>query len=270
MIDKYKRDINMLKIELSSYSKLSLDDMKFIISNIVQLGINNIELDLKNTIDYNYLIDLIFFMSNKCNIHEINISSECIGIEPYLNKLKNVGLKSIVIYIDSLKQYRYRTIHHGANINDIVKIIDKCIDLKLHTTLKCILINEFNTDEINDYISMTKSHPIDVCFSEIIPMDRNIKGFEDSYVDINKLLNSNKLFTSVGNIYVESHNYSEKCIRCNNVIVTYSGFIKTCVHKNSGFDIKPYIYKPMMFKEIVKEIIYLKPKNNIEAGAYYG
>lgn len=282
MIDRYNRDVTKLKIELSSYSTLKLDDLKFIISNIAQLGINNIDLDLKNAIDYNYLIDVIDFIRYECNIDEISVISECIGIQPYLKSLKKSGLKNIIICIDSLKQYKYKSIHSGSNINDIIKTIDNCLDLDFKITIKCILINEFNTDEINDYISMTKLNPIDVCFSEIIPVSGKLKDFENSYIDINKLLSSNsnvfsigtinkyKLFNSVGNIYVESHNYSENCSTCNKIIMTDSAFIKTCVHKNSGFDIKPYIYKPMLFKETVKEIICLKPKNNIESGAYYG
>ena len=54
MIDQYKRSINKLTIELSTYSSLDFEELKFIISNMVQLGINNINLDLKNTIDYDY------------------------------------------------------------------------------------------------------------------------------------------------------------------------------------------------------------------------
>ena len=134
MIDQYKCNINKLIIELSTYSSLDFEELKFIISNMVQLGINNINLDLKNTIDYNYLINIVDFISSECNTYDIGITSECIGIQPYLKRLKNSGLRDIIICIDSLKQYKYKNIHCGANVNDIIKIIDTCINLNLNTT----------------------------------------------------------------------------------------------------------------------------------------
>ena len=272
MIDQYKCNINKLIIELSTYSSLDFEELKFIISNMVQLGINNINLDLKNTIDYNYLINIVDFISSECNTYDIGITSECIGIQPYLKRLKNSGLRDIVICIDSLKQYKYKNIHCGANINDIIKIIDTCINLNLNTTLKCMVVNGFNNDEINDYISMTKSLPINICLSEIIPKNNKLEEFNKSYINIESILDANpnlskldnrktyKLLNSVGTICVESHNDSKNCINCNEIIITDNGLLKTCVHKNSAFDIKTYMYKPLIFKETIKEIIYLKEK----------
>ena len=234
MIDQYKCNINKLIIELSTYSSLDFEELKFIISNMVQLGINNINLDLKNTIDYDYLVKIVDFISHECNIYDIGITSECIGIQPYLKQLKNVSLRDIVICIDSLKQYKYKNIHGGANVNDIIKTIDTCISLKLNTTLRCIVVNGFNNDEINDYISMTKSLPINICFSEIIPRNNKLEEFNKSYIKVESILDSNsnlykvednyrktyKLSNSVGTVYIESHNDNKKCINCNEVIIT--------------------------------------------------
>ena len=205
MIDQYKCNINKLIIELSTYSSLDFEELKFIISNMVQLGINNINLDLKNTIDYIYFINIVDFISSECNTYDIGITSECIGIQPYLKRLKNSGLRDIIICIDSLKQYKYKNIHCGANVNDIIKIIDTCINLNLNTTLKCIVVNGFNNDEINDYISMTKSLPINICLSEIIPKNNKLEEFNKSYINI------------------ESHNDNKNCINCKENIITDNG-----------------------------------------------
>lgn len=284
MIDQYKRTVNKLILELSDTSKLNLDELKFIINNTTQIGIDSIDIDLKNTIDYDILVEIVSFISRECNIYNICIISECIGMQKYIHKLKNVGLKKVVICIDSLKQYKYKAIHGGSNINDIIKTINTCLSLKLETILKCIVVNGFNIDEINDYIIMTKSLPLDICFSEIIPIPNRLRTFQESYVNIESLLEENtdvyklgsknkhvyKLINSIGSIYIQSHNDSDNCKSCNEIIITDEGIIKTCIHKNNGFDIKPYIYKPMLFKENIKELIYLRQKNNIEGGAYYG
>ena len=73
-----------------------------------------------------------------------------------------------------------------------------------------------------------------------------------------------------GIISIDTHNDFNICRGCNEIILDENGYIKTCIHSNTGVDIKNYINKPLMFKEIVRQAIYTKDKNNIESGAYYG
>ena len=54
------------------------------------------------------------------------------------------------------------------------------------------------------------------------------------------------------------------CNTCNRIRVTSNGKIKPCLHSNEEIDIRFYLNKPMIFKEVLKESIYKKPaKHNL-------
>ena len=54
------------------------------------------------------------------------------------------------------------------------------------------------------------------------------------------------------------------CNKCNRIRITSDGKIKLCLHSNEETDIRYYLNKPMIFKEVLKEIILKKPdKHNL-------
>ena len=54
------------------------------------------------------------------------------------------------------------------------------------------------------------------------------------------------------------------CNTCNRIRITSDGKIKLCLHSNEETDIRYYLNKPMIFKEVLKEIILKKPdKHNL-------
>lgn len=286
MMDRYNREVNKLIISLGKNSILSVNDLKFIIDGVTKLGINMIDLDLDGNIDELKLYDLIYYIKNECNIDYISIITDGKGISDKVSKLKSYGLTNIAIRLESLKQYKYKKLNHQININEVLETIDKCINIRLNTKIICTLINDFNIDEILDFIYLTRCLPVEVNFTELIPESSSINFFKRGYVNIQNLINNIEglhemnyvnqryryysLNNAKGIISIDTHNDFNICRGCNEVILDENGYIKTCIHSNTGVDIKNYINKPLMFKEIVRQAIYTKDKNNIESGAYYG
>ena len=52
------------------------------------------------------------------------------------------------------------------------------------------------------------------------------------------------------------------CSKCNRIRVTSNGTIKSCLHSKQEIDIKQYLDKPLMFREIVKCTILDKPEKH--------
>lgn len=279
MMDRYNREANKLIISLCKSSILKIDSLKFIIKELVNLGIDDIEFDLCDSIDYTSLCNIINYINNECNINYIGIITDGFGIENKINELKSYGLTNISFRLESLKQYKYKRLNHSININEVLDLINKCINLRMNTKIICTLINGFNIDEVLDFINLTKYLPVDVSFSELVPDPNCMKFFNKGYIntkdvvesidDLHKLNYVNgrieyyKLKDSKGLISIDSHNDNcNICLRCNEIFLNENGYIKTCIHSDTGIDTVPYINKPLMFKEIVKQAIYEKPKIN--------
>lgn len=298
MKDSYSREINYLRISLTDKCNLrcvycmeedlkfkedyindvlSFEDYKFIIKNASELGIKKIKFTGGEPLLYPKLSELIYFAKNDCNIEEISITTNGHGFCEKALELKRSGLDRVNISINSLREYRYSAITRGGRLNEVLNTLNTCLRLKLEVKINVILINEFNNDEIHDFMQLAKNFNIDVRFIELMPQGMSKKLYETSYISVKETVES------MGEIeYIEydynspARNYIFKnckgrigiiaplsncfCNNCNKISLTHDGNIKSCI-LGSEIDIKEYINKPIMFKETIKDIIKNKQKS---------
>lgn len=293
MKDNYSSDINYLKISLTDkcnlrcvYCKeeddsieeeyisnlLSLDDYKFIIKSFKELGINKIEFVGGEPLLYPYLKELIHFAKQECNIEDISITTNGQHFSEKALELRNSGLNRVNISIDSLKEYKYSAVTRGGNLTEVINALNTCIRLKLSVEINCTLIDEFNTDEIYDFIRLIKYNNVDVKFVELKPYGKSKKLYNLSYVNAQKLIESLEYINilnceeelntkyyniedSQGRIGITQNKNNCYCENCNNIMINHNGCMKSCVYNDQEIDLKEFLYKPIMFKETVKEMI---------------
>ena len=298
MLDEYGRKIDYAKIYLTDKCNLkcvycipedevdknnlmndtlSLHDYKFIINGLSQVGIRKIRFTGGEPLLYPHLIELIKYTRIECNINDIAITTNGIGLDEMAYELKQSGVKTVNISLDSLKSYKYKSITRGGNLADVLKSINECLSLGIKVKINCVVINGFNDDEIYDFIDMTNHYPIDVRFIELMPLGEGKHFYEDGYFNITNYINKidelskieddidstaklYKLDYAKGRVGVIAPLSSQFCNRCNKIKVTSYGKIKPCISSNEEIDIKYYLNKPMMFKEELKEAIYKKPQ----------
>ena len=300
MLDEYGRKIDYAKISLTDKCNLkcvycipeyevdknnlmndtlSLHDYKFIINGLSQVGIRKIRFTGGEPLLYPHLIELIKYTSIECNINDIAITTNGIGLDGMAYELKQSGVKTVNISLDSLKSYKYKSITRGGNLADVLKSINICFSLGIKVKIYCVVINGFNDDEIYDFINMTNYYHIDVRFIELMPIGEGKYFYEDGYFNITNYINKidklskieddidstaklYKLDYAKGRVGVIAPLSSQFCNRCNKIKVTSDGKIKSCISSNEEIDIRYYLNKPMMFKEELKEAIYKKPQKH--------
>ena len=299
MKDNYLRDINYLRISLTDkcnlrcvYCKeeddnieeeyinniLSFDDYKFIIKSFKELGVNKIKFVGGEPLLYPYLNDLIYFAKQECNIEEISITTNGQHFSERALELKNSGLDRVNISIDSLKEYKYNAVTRGGNLTEVINTLNTCIRLKLPVKINCTLIDEFNTDEVYDFIRLTKYNNVDVRFVELTPYGNSERLYNLSYVNAEELMENLKDINILG--YEEESNTkyykienlkgrigtispTSNCSYENysKIMITHDGFISLGNYEDEEMDLREFLHKPIMFKEVIKEII--KEKNGI-------
>lgn len=300
MLDKYGRNVDYAKISLTDkcnlrcvycmpedkvYEKnlinnsLSFNDYKFIINGLAQVGINKISFTGGEPLLYPHLIDLIKYTHKECKIDDISISTNGIGLNEIAYELRKNGLKTVNISLDSLKSYKYKSITRDGNLTDVLKSINRCLELGINVKINCVVIKGFNDDEIYDFIEMANYYPIDVRFIELIPIGEGKHFFENGYFNITKFINetdelykienekgsSVKLYQAKyakGRIGIITPISCSACNICNSIRITSNGKIKLCLHSNEETDITYYLNKPIIFKEILKETISNKPQKH--------
>lgn len=302
MLDGYERNIDYARISLTDKCNLrcvycmpedkvyennlindtlSFNDYKFIINGLSQVGIKKIKFTGGEPLLYPHLIELIKYAHYECNIDDISITTNGIGLNEIAYELKRSGLKSVNISLDSLKSYKYKSITRGGNLTDVLKSINRCLELGIKVKINCVVIKRFNDDEVYDFIEMANYYPIDVRFIELMPLGEGEYFYENGYFNISNFINDiDELYKiedekgstarlyqakyAKGRIGIITPVSCQFCNTCNRIRITSDGKIKLCLHSNEETDIRYYLNKPMIFKEVLKEIILKKPdKHNL-------
>jgi len=299
MLDGYERNIDYARISLTDKCNLrcvycmpedkvyennlindtlSFNDYKFIINGLSQVGIKKIKFTGGEPLLYPHLIELIKYAHYECNIDDISITTNGIGLNEIAYELKRSGLKSVNISLDSLKSYKYKSITRGGNLTDVLKSINRCLELGIKVKINCVVIKRFNDDEVYDFIEMANYYPIDVRFIELMPLGEGEYFYENGYFNISNFINDiDELYKiedekgSTARLYQAKYAIGiitpiscQFCNTCNRIRITSDGKIKLCLHSNEETDIRYYLNKPMIFKEVLKEIILKKPdKHNL-------
>ena len=302
MLDGYERNIDYARISLTDKCNLrcvycmpedkvyennlindtlSFNDYKFIINGLSQVGIKKIKFTGGEPLLYPHLIELIKYAHYECNIDDISITTNGIGLNEIASELKRSGLKSVNISLDSLKSYKYKSITRGGNLTDVLKSINRCLELGIKVKINCVVIKRFNDDEVYDFIEMANYYPIDVRFIELMPLGEGEYFYENGYFNISNFINDiDELYKiedekgstarlyqakyAKGRIGIITPISCQFCNTCNRIRITSDGKIKLCLHSNEETDIRYYLNKPMIFKEVLKEIILKKPdKHNL-------
>lgn len=302
MLDGYERNIDYARISLTDKCNLrcvycmpedkvyennlindtlSFNDYKFIINGLSQVGIKKIKFTGGEPLLYTHLIELIKYAHYECNIDDISITTNGIGLNEIAYELKRSGLKSVNISLDSLKSYKYKSITRGGNLTDVLKSINRCLELGIKVKINCVVIKRFNDDEVYDFIEMANYYPIDVRFIELMPLGEGEYFYENGYFNISNFINDiDELYKiedekgstarlyqakyAKGRIGIITPISCQFCNTCNRIRITSDGKIKLCLHSNEETDIRYYLNKPMIFKEVLKEIILKKPdKHNL-------
>ncbi|MEG1310533.1 MAG: GTP 3',8-cyclase MoaA [Romboutsia sp.] len=300
MKDKFGRSINYVRISLTDKCNLrcvycmpsdvkfeknyinddlSFDDYKFIVKSMSDLGITKVRFTGGEPLLYPNLVELIRFSYEECNIDDINITTNGIGLADVARDLKINGLKSVNISLDSLKEYKYKSITRNGRLKEVLKSINICLSLGIKVKINCVVIDGFNDDEIDDFIIMTKYYPIDVRFIELMPLGEAKKVYNSGYFNVGAEIDSiedlykvddnekstaqyYKFSGSRGRVGVITPMRCSFCSECNRIRVTSNGIIKPCLHSKEEINIKYYLHKPLMFREIMKEIILGKPEKH--------
>lgn len=304
MIDKYGRNINYLRISLTDRCNLrciycmpsdvefrdeyvndtlSTEDYKFIIKSMANSGITKLRFTGGEPTLHPGLNELIWFAKNECNINDIAITTNGLNLAQIASTLKANGLNKVNISLDSLKVYKYKSITRGGDLTQVLDGINVCLKEGIKVNINCVAIKGFNDDEISDFIELIRYNPIDVRFIELMPIGEGQKIYKNGYINVHEMIESIDGLYPVpseenspakyyqfkgakGRIGVITPLSCSFCKECNRIRVTSNGKIKLCLHSKEEIDIKNYINKPLIFREVLKDIILGKPeKHNLVA-----
>ncbi|WP_316824091.1 GTP 3',8-cyclase MoaA [Pedobacter miscanthi] len=104
---------------------------------------------------------------------ELVITTNGTRVAEMLPILKNAGIKTINISLDTLQPEKFFTITRRDVFHQVRSNIELLLQHKIKVKINMVLMKGLNDNEINDFISWTKHNPIQVRFIEFMPFSGN-------------------------------------------------------------------------------------------------
>ena len=298
MIDRYGRIVDYLRLSLTDKCNLSCvycspqdkkykynyindfmstEDFKFIIKRFSENGIREIKFTGGEVLLHPDLPELVGY-AKECGMKKICITTNGTMLRENILTLKEKGLTTVNINMDSLKRYKYKSVTRTGNINNVLDGIDACLSLGIDTNINCVVINDFNNNEIDDFIHLTKNNPINIRFIELLPNGEANKIYDRGHFDVEKIIenlpNLEKVYNNDKNDNTEYYKIpgytgkigllkdTEKNIynKCNKIKISFDGKMKLYFSSEDEVDIKWLLHKNYLFDYQIKDYIWGKSK----------
>jgi len=212
LIDKYSRHHSYLRISLaercnlrcqycmppegvpiqSSDKLLNHEEVERLTRIFAQGGVDKVRLTGGEPLLRKDLARVISSISSIDTIHSVGITTNGITLSRKLSSLIDAGLTHINISLDTLQEHKFLEI---TRRNGLTKVLQAIKDASAalpqgRVKINCVVMKNFNENEIRDFILLTKTLPIDVRFIEWMPFSDNgwSKNRFISYNDMKSLI----------------------------------------------------------------------------------
>lgn len=210
-------------------------------------------------------------------INEVCVTTNGVRLLELAKPLRAAGVSRINISLDTLIEDKFSYITRRNYFNDVMTGIEAAFCAGFEKIkLNCVLIGGFNDDEIADFVAITKEHPIDVRFIELMPMYDSGDFGEAAYLPISAVTERVPELVPLaadggvarrfalpgakGEVGLISPLTDHFCDTCNRIRLTADGKLKPCLHSPIEIPIKSLDDAAM--KDAFVEAITRKPAHH--------
>ncbi len=197
--------------------------------------------------------DIINFLRNLRSVDglkELTITTNGTLLQQYISELKEIGIDTINLSLDSLNRERFYQITRRDKFDEVYSGIFKLLDAGFELKINCVLMKGKNEEDILPFIELTKDYPISVRFLEEMPFNGS-ESFDsirwdhneiyayinDHYPDIEKIASA---ATSTSENYripgykggfgIIASFSRTFCGTCNRIRLSATGDLRTCLY----------------------------------------
>lgn len=270
---------------------LTYKEMYRIIRVLTELGVNKVRLTGGEPFARRDFMSFLEMLSYNDLLEAINITTNGALVSKHIKDLEKLKkIKTINLSIDSLHADKFAKITRRDVFSEVYKTFELLEKSPLNLKLNVVVQSGFNTDEIVDFVALTKEKNIAVRFIEEMPFNGKGQRNTEEVWNYNKILNEIQSSYNITQLISEksstSRNFSVEnhigtvgiipaftrtiCNDCNRIRVTSTGTFKNCLFDDGVFNLRDFIRNgasnedlKALFLSLIKE----KPENGFVAEA---
>ena len=256
---------------------LTYDEIVKLATILARLGIEKIRVTGGEPLVRPKVEDLIKTLSNIDEIKAISMTTNGLLLRDKVMQLRDAGLSSINVSLDTFKEDRFKAITGIRGLNKIMNAIRAADDAGLKIKINTVIMRGWNDDEIADFARFARFTGYTVRFIEFMPLDGSGIWEPDLVVTKNETIN--RISKEVKELVrVDNNNSSEPatlysfvdgigtvgfipsisepfCGNCDRLRISSDGRLLTCLYENPGYDLRSMLRGKRSENEITEYIL---------------
>lgn len=225
---------------------LSLEELADIARAAVRLGVKKIRLTGGEPLVRRGIVELCRQLRTIPGLQELCLTTNGALLPQLAAPLREAGLDRLNISLDTLRPDRFAEMTRLGHLSDALAGIEAAEAAGFHNLkLDTVLIGGFNDDEIDDFINLTREHPWEVRFIELMPMGPCAEWDKARFLSGDTVLQKvpalqqiescgvarrYRLPGAMGTVGLISPVNHDFCAQCRRIRVTADGKLKGCLH----------------------------------------
>jgi molybdenum cofactor biosynthesis protein A len=294
LIDNHGRTINYLRIAVTdrcnlrcSYcmpakglewiprnNLLSFEEIVRSLGIFSELGINKIRFTGGEPFLRKDFIALVEKVCEQNLFEQISITTNGTLTGPHVARLKELGIHSVNLSLDTFDENRFFTITRRKDFEVVKRTFDSLLEHGITTRINAVIMEGKNEEDIVALANLTEKLPVDVRFIEEMPFNgqghshaikwtapamidylrAHFGHLEKEHDDVNSTSRNYRIKNHAGRIGVIAAWSRSFCGTCNRIRITPDGSIKTCLYDQGQFSLRDLL-RAGLEKEDIKEKI---------------
>jgi cyclic pyranopterin phosphate synthase len=238
---------------------LSYEQITRLAKIFVSLGIEKIKITGGEPTVRGNVEHLIESLSSIEGLRSISMTTNGILLKDKIKILKESGLESLNISLDTFKPDRFKSMSGIDGFYKVMDAINTAIDENLPVKINTVIMRGWNDDEISQFVRFSRDTGCIVKFIEFMPLDGTGIWSEDLVVSKKKMIETiNKDFNKLTPLYNDKSDPARLytfedgkgvigfipsitepfCQNCDRVRITADGKLYSCLFDKSSNDLK--------------------------------
>lgn len=260
---------------------LTCEEICRVCRQAVKLGIRSFKITGGEPLVRKGCAELIRNIRGIPGVDEVTMTTNGVLLSEYLEELKDAGLRSVNVSLDSLNRERYREITGFDKMEQVLESVREALKKKMDVKINTVLQKEKNEEEWESMLRLAENQNITVRFIELMPIG---KGKQSRLVSNKELLSQMKnrypgmkkdegkygngpaVYYKIpgfaGRVGFISAIHGNFCSLCNRIRMTSTGRLKSCLCYQGELSVREALRSgdDEAVQRILKDAILQKPR----------
>ena len=145
---------------------MTWEEMLFVCSALVKMGIEKIRLTGGEPFARRNFINFLEELSKLEGLKEITLTTNGVLTAPYISLLKELGIRSVNLSLDTLDRERFAQITRRDELPKVLDTLHELLRHDIQVKINAVVMEGRNTEDIIPLVGLTKELPVSVRFIE--------------------------------------------------------------------------------------------------------